>query len=140
MVHVVTALFAIQVIAGLGLFVRWWRAGRPGAPPVLTHVAVGVISLVLWITFTVTDAVVWGWLAFVGLTVGNTIGDGFLLVGRWRRLTGRRQSFFRDYGAAIAGVFRGALPPLVAFHAAFAGAVYFPCLGVCIGATIAAVA
>ncbi len=140
MAHVVTALFAIQAIAGLVLLVRWWRVGRPTAAPVFSHVAVGVISLGLWITFTVTDAVVWGWLALVGLTIGNTIGDALLLVPRWRRHTGQRQSFFRDYGAAIAGVFRGKLPALVAFHAVFAGAVYFSCLGVCIGATIAAAA
>lgn len=101
----------------------------------MTHVALGVGALALWVTSTVTGVLVWAWAAFALLTVGNGVGDS-LLIARSRRTRRRSEGFFPDYGAAIAGVFRGEMPWTVVFHALFSGVVYFTCLGVCIGATM----
>lgn len=137
MEHVVTALFAIQAIAGVMLLTGWWRHGRAIAPRVLTHVALGLVGLGTWVTFTITGAVVWGWIAFAAITVGNGVGDS-LMIRRFRRQRGYAAGMWSDYGAAIAAVFRGRMPRTVAFHALFAGVVYFTTLGVCIGATMGA--
>jgi hypothetical protein len=135
--HVVTALFAVQALAGIVLLTGWWRHGRPVAPRVACHVGLGTASLAVWIVFAATGSVLWGWLAFAGITVGNAIGDS-LMVRRSRRMDGGAGGLWSDYGTAISRALRGRLPPWVTFHALFAGVVYFTCLGVCIGATIAA--
>ena len=133
--YVVLGAWVIQAGVGVWLFARWLFGGGGGAGTVVTHVAVAAASLVAWMAFVVTGAVAWGWVAFAIVTAGNAIGDS-MLVRRHRRRAGTR-GFRRDYGAAIAAVFRGRMPRPVAFHALFAGVVYFTCLGVCIGATIA---
>lgn len=138
MVHVVTALFAIQAIAGVVLLVAWWRHGRRSAASIAGHVVAIGSAGVVWVVFAVTGAIGWAWLAVVLLTIGNTLGDA-LLRRRWRGMSGRSEGFGRDYGGAIGAVFRGRMPKAVVFHALFAGAVYFSCLGVAIGATVAAV-
>ncbi|MBN9213545.1 MAG: hypothetical protein ABS62_05470 [Microbacterium sp. SCN 70-200] len=137
MEHVVTALFAIQALAGVVLLIGWWRHGRSVAPRVLTHVALGLAGLVTWVTFTITGAVVWGWIAFAAITVGNGVGDS-LMIRRFRRQRGWSGGMWSDYGGAIAAVFKGRMPAIVGFHALFAGVVYFTTLGVCIGATMEA--
>lgn len=137
MEHVVTALFAIQVIAGIVLLVGWWRHGRRSAATVVGHMAVNGSAGVVWVVFAVTGAIAWAWAAFVLLTIGNTVGDA-LLRKRWRGMSGGSEGFGRDYGGAIGAVFGGKMPRAVVFHALFAGAVYFSCLGVAIGATVAA--
>jgi hypothetical protein len=68
--------------------------------------------------------------------VGNTYGDKMLLA-RVHRQTGTT-SKRRNYPVAIAAIFRGRMPWRVAFHAVFAGVVYFSCLGACIASTVAA--
>ncbi|GGC84401.1 hypothetical protein GCM10011512_09040 [Tersicoccus solisilvae] len=113
-------------------------AGR-SASTVLTHVGLSLTGLALWIGFLVSGNVLPAWLALAAITAGNSLGDS-LLIARGRRLTGERRGFWPDYGAAIAAVFRGRMPRTVIFHALFAGVVFFSCLGVCIGATIAAAA
>ncbi len=129
-------ILAVQMTAGVVLLTRVLRAGHGIGTAVASHVGSGVAALVFWLLFVATGVVLWAWLTFVALTVGNTVGDG-LLRDRARRLSGRSDGLWRDYGAAIAAVFRGQMPGLVTFHALFAGVVYFGCLGICIGATIA---
>lgn len=136
MEYVVLGAWVIQAAVGVWLFVRWIFGGGGRAGTVVTHVVGAVASLVAWIVFVVTGGLAWAWAAFAVVTVANAVGDT-MLRGRERRRAGST-GFWRDYGAAIASVFRGRMPPAVAFHAAFAGVVYFTCLGVAIGATIAA--
>jgi len=135
--HVVSALFAIQVVAGLVLLLGWWRHGRRSAASVVGHVVANGSAGLVWVVFAVTGAIGWAWASFVLLTIGNTLGDA-LLRRRWRGMAGRSDGYGRDYGGAIGAVFRGRMPKAVVFHALFAGAVYFSCLGVAIGATVAA--
>jgi hypothetical protein len=104
---------------------------------VRTHVAAAVIGLALWVTFVVTGSLVTAWAAFVAITVGNTYGDKMLL-GRVRGRTGTT-SKRRNYPVAVTAIFRGEMPRRVAFHAVFAGVVYFGCLGVCLAATVSAI-
>jgi len=135
--YVVLAFWVIQAAVGVALFVAWLRHGRGGsAGMVLTHVALAIVGLALWIAFLATGAVLPAWLAFAALTVGNGVGDT-MLVRRYRRTSGSTDTFWKAYGGAIAATFRGALPRRVVFHALFAGVVYFTCLGVCIAASVA---
>jgi hypothetical protein len=137
MTYVVLGAWAIQTSVGASLAVTWWRHGRRGAGTVRTHVAAAVIGLALWVTFVVTGSLVTAWAAFVAITVGNTYGDKMLL-GRVRGRTGTT-SKRRNYPVAVTAIFRGEMPRRVAFHAVFAGVVYFGCLGVCLAATVSAI-
>jgi hypothetical protein len=137
MAFLVLGAWLIQASVGVSLALTWWRHGRHGAPTVRTHVAAAVVGLALWVTFVATANVVAAWSAFVAITVGNTYGDEMLL-GRVRSGTGTN-SKRRNYPVAVVAIFRGEMPPRVAFHAVFAGVVYFSCLGVCIAATVSAV-
>ena len=110
---------------------RW----RPGATIVVTHVAAGLLGLALWVGYLGTGSVAPAWLAWAVITIGNGFGE-VMLLGRSRSNTGPR-SLRKDYRATIAATLRGELPARVVFHALFSGVVYFTCLGVCIGATIA---
>ena len=137
MTSLVLAAWVIQASVGVSLAVTWWRHGRRGAGTVGTHVAAAVIGLALWVTFVVTGSLVSAWAALVAITVGNTYGDKMLL-GRVRGRTGTT-SKRRNYPVAVAAIFRGEMPRCVAFHAVFAGVVYFSCLGVCIAGTVSAI-
>lgn len=133
----VLGAWVLQALVGVSLAVSWWRHGRPGASTVFVHAAAATVGLALWVTFVVTGSLVAAWSAFVAITVGNTYGDEMLL-GRVRGRTGTT-SKRRNYPVAVSAIFRGQMPPRVAFHALFAGAVYFSCLGVCIAATVSAI-
>lgn len=137
MAYLVLGAWLIQASVGVSLAVTWWRHGRHGAPTVRAHAAAAAVGLALWVTFVVTASLVAAWSAFVAITVGNTYGDEMLL-GRVRSRTGTA-SKRRNYPVAIAAIFRAEMPPRVAFHAVFAGVVYFSCLGVCIAATVSAI-
>lgn len=136
MANIVLSAWVLQALVGVSLAVSWWRHGRHGASTVLVHFAAATVGLALWVTFVVTGNLVAAWSAFVAITVGNTYGDEILL-GRVQRRTGAT-SKRRNYPAAVSAIFRGQMPPRVAFHAVFAGVVYFSCLGVCIAATATA--
>ncbi|NEM91130.1 hypothetical protein [Galbitalea soli] len=138
MEYVVLATWIIQASVGVSLLVGWWRGGRSGAPTVVIHAAMGVVGFLLWVGFLLSAAVLPAWLALVALTIGNSVGDA-MLRGRsraWRP----DASFWRSYGGAIVDTVTGRMPPRVTFHALFAGVVYFSCLGVCVGATVAGAA
>lgn len=135
----VLVAWIVQAAVGVWLLVGWIRHGRgASASAVLSHVVLGVAGLAMWIAFVQTDALAWAWLAFAAMTIGNAIGDSVMLIGRTRRLRGESLGFWRDYGAAVSATFRGEFPRHVVFHTLFSAVVYFPCLGVCIGATVAA--
>lgn len=136
MTYFVLVAFVIQATVGASLAVTWWRSGRRGVPTVSTHMAASTLGLGLWIAFVVTGNLVPAWSAFAAITVGNTYGDKMLLA-RVHRQTGTT-SKRRNYPVAVAAIFRGRMPWRVAFHALFAGVVYFSCLGVCIASTVAA--
>ncbi|WP_146145348.1 hypothetical protein [Microbacterium timonense] len=138
MSYVVLAFWIVQSAVGLTLLVSWLRhASGRGARQVIPHVATSVSGLVLWIWFIASGAILPAWLALIAITIGNTFGD-IVLLGRVRRFAPQARTLVQRYGAAIGGVFRGQLSPRVWFHALFAGVVYFTCLGVCIGETVAA--
>ena len=126
------AAWTVQGAVGVRLLAEWLR-GRRDTSTVLSHVGLSVGALGPWIAFLATEDVAWGWAALALITVGNSLGDS-LLRNRWRRLTGVRSSFLRDYAGAVGAVLTGRLPAAVVFHAAFAGAVYFAALASCIAA------
>ncbi len=136
MAALVLAAWVVQASVGVSLAVTWWRRSRHGASTVRAHAAAGAAGLALWVTFVVTASLVAAWAAFVVITVGNGYGDDMLL-GRVHSRTGTT-SKRRNYPVAIAAIFRGEMPPRVAFHALFSGVVYFSCLSVCIAATVSA--
>ncbi|MEL4317495.1 hypothetical protein WJX64_00605 [Leifsonia sp. YIM 134122] len=136
MSYVVLVLMAIQAAAGVLLLAGWMRGTRPGGRVVLTHVSAGLLTVAFWILFLLQGSVWSAWTAFAAMTVGNAVGDS-MLVERWQRMNNSSRGFWRSYGAAIAAVFAGEMPRSVAFHALFAGVVYFCTLGVCIGASVA---
>ena len=138
MEYVVLGTWIVQGAVGVVLLTGWLRHARGrNASTVLTHVALSLAGLVAWVWFLLSGTVIPAWIALGTLTVGNALGDS-MLIRRHRRATGVTTGYWRDYGTTIAAVFRGGFPRPVAFHAVFAGVVYFTCLGVCIGATVAA--
>ena len=143
MPDVVLIAWIVQAAVGVALLIGWMRhrrsgpAGRAGGVPLLAHVGLVLVALGLWIAFLLTGSAWLAWTTFALLTVALSFGD-VLLVRRARRMAGERAPSLRDYGAAISAVFRGRMPGRVTFHALFSPVVYFSCLGVCIGATIAA--
>ncbi len=137
MALVVLVLWLVQAAVGVTLFVSWLRhAHGRGARTVVTHVVSSLTGLAFWIWFVATGALAPAWIAFVVITIGNGFGD-VMLLQRARRLDPAATTTAKAYRVAVSGAFRGALPPRVSFHAIFSGVVYFSCLGVCIGATIA---
>lgn len=133
--YLVLAAWLVQAAVGLLLLAGWFAHGRHHGRVVTAHVASSVAGLGLWLTFLATDRAGWAWGAFVLITVGNTFGDE-LLRGRWRRLSGVRMSFGKDYAGAVRATLTGKLPGRVTFHALFAGVVYFGTLAVCIAASL----
>ncbi len=126
----------VQALVGLSLAVGWWRHGRRHPTTVGAHVACSVLGLAAWTTYVVTDGIAAAWGAVALITVGNGFGDEMLL----RRVRHRTESTSkrRSYPVAVGALFRGQMPARVAFHALFAGVVYFGSLGVAIAATLAA--
>jgi hypothetical protein len=134
MTVVVLVVWLVQAASGVALLSRRLGQGRPSSL-VVSHVVLSIAALGCWAAFVVRHAVVWGWFAFALVTAVNTVGDA-MLIGRSRRLAGRRGPFFADYGAAIRATVRGRLPRRVTFHALFAGAAYFTALAACISASL----
>jgi hypothetical protein len=130
--YFVLAAWILQGAVGAALLVGWLR-GRRDASTVLGHVGLSVGGLGPWIAFLASGKVAWGWLALGLITVGNSLGDA-LLRNRWRRSSGVRASFLRDYAGAVRAVLTGRMPRPVAFHALFAGVVYFAALASCLTA------
>lgn len=138
MAYFVLVAWLIQATVGVTLFADWLRqAHGRGARTVVAHVLPIVSGLALWVWFVATGALVMAWLAFAILTFGLTFGDA-MLIARNRRRTGVTTTLWREYGSLIAALIRGQLPPRVVFHAWFSPVIWFPCLGVCIAASIAA--
>jgi hypothetical protein len=135
MEYVVLAAWLVQAAAGLLLLARWFTRGRHHGGVVGSHVACSVAGLGLWAAFVATDRAGWGWGALALITLGNTFGDE-LLRGRWRRLSGTRSTFAKDYAGAVGATLTGRLPGWVTFHALFAGVVYFSALAACIIASV----
>jgi hypothetical protein len=131
--YFVLAAWVFQGAVGVRLLVGW-LGGRRNASTVLSHAGLSVGALGPWIAFLATADVVWGWMALGLITVGNTLGDS-LLRNRWRRLTGIRSSFVRDYAGAVHAVLTGRLPVPVVVHALFAGVVYIAALAACVAAS-----
>jgi hypothetical protein len=138
MAAVVLIAWIIQGAVGLTLFVDWLRRGpRRGARTVIPHVVLTLLGLALWVGFMVTGALAAAWISFAILTAGNIFGD-MMLLRRARRIAPGATTIRQGYAAAVSSILRRALPPRVSFHALFSAVVYFPCLGVCLGATVAA--
>ena len=136
MVYAVLGAWVVQSAVGASLALSWWRHGRHHLPTVRAHVVSLTLGLVSWVAFVVTQNPVAAWTALVVMTIGNAYGDDMLL----RRVHSRTgtTSKRRNYPVAIRAIFRGEMPARVAFHAVFAGVVYFGSLGVCIAATVSA--
>jgi hypothetical protein len=135
MSYFVLVAWLAQVGVGIVLLTRWFRAGRIHAPTILTHVGLSVLGLALWVTYVFTDQVLWAWGALLLITVGNGLGDTMLL-RRARAIGGRDLSVLKAYGVALRAMFKGRMPWPVAFHALFAGVVYFSTLAICIVDTV----
>ncbi|GGR46285.1 hypothetical protein J2S40_003669 [Nocardioides luteus] len=131
MSYVVLVAWLVQAAAGAVLLTGWLRHGRVYPRIVLTHVAISVIAVACWITYVLTDRVLWGWVAFGLLNIGNALGDTMLL-RRTRRLGGSHLSTINAYKLAVRSIFKRRLPVRVGFHAIFAGVVYFSSLAICL--------
>jgi hypothetical protein len=135
--YFVLGAWLIQASVGVALLVGWFRSGRVApVQMVAAHVALGVAGLGLWLLFLIDSNIAAAWLAFLLITVGNGLGDG-MLIRRWRRMSGSTSGLWSAYREILRAAFHRKLPKRVVFHSLFSGVVYFSCLGVCIGATIA---
>ncbi|MGH3352070.1 MAG: hypothetical protein ACRDPS_15490 [Nocardioides sp.] len=135
MTYFVLVAWLVQATVGVLLLTGWFRHGRSRSRVVITHVALSVIGLALWVTYVLGDQVLYAWGALVMITIGNGFGDN-LLLRRARAMGGRHLSVVDAYGVALRAIFRGRLPAFVAFHAVFAGVVYFTALAACILETV----
>ncbi|NYI79834.1 hypothetical protein [Nocardioides panzhihuensis] len=136
MSYFVLVAWLVQVAVGVFLMTGWFRHGRAHPRVVITHVVLSAIGLGTWVTYVLTDQVLYAWAALVMITIGNAFGDNMLL-RRTRRLGGSHLSMVNTYKLALRSIFNGRLPFRVGFHALFAGVVYFSTLAVCIAATVA---
>ena len=116
----------VQASVGVTLLARG-RLGRT----VVTHVALIVLALALWIAFLAAGERAYAWLAFGVLSVALAYGD-VMLVGRWRRLHSTRSHWLRDYVSAIRGAMHGDYPPRVMVHTWFSPVVWFGALAACL--------
>ena len=101
----------------------------------VAHVSASVLGLASFLTYVLTDAVLWAWAAFVLIAIGNTFGD-MMLLRRTRAMGGSHLSTINAYKLALRSMFKGRLPLRVSFHAMFAGVVFFSTLAVCIVETV----
>ncbi len=137
MAYAVLIAWIIQGAVGLSLFIGWLRhADGRNARTVIAHLVLSLSGLAFWVWFVASGLLLPAWIAFAIITAGNTLGD-MMLLGRARSLAPEATTIGKRYGVAISAIFRGRMPPRVAFHALFSGLVYFGCLAVCIGATVA---
>ncbi|TQL66685.1 hypothetical protein FB381_0549 [Nocardioides albertanoniae] len=134
MTYVVLVAWLVQASAGVLLLTRWWRH-RIRAGVVVTHVALSVLGLALWVAYVLSDHVFWGWGALGLIAVGNGFGDAMLL-RRARAMGGRHLSVLHAYRVALGAIFAGRMPAFVIFHALLAGVVFFATLAVCVVATV----
>ncbi|MFE3997784.1 hypothetical protein ACFX43_03155 [Nocardioides sp. YIM B13467] len=135
MSYVVLVAWLVQAAVGVLLLTGWLRHGRTHPRIVVTHVALSVLGVASWITYVLTDRVLWAWAAFVLIAIGNGFGDNMLL-RRTRRMGGSHLSTVNTYKLALRSMFKGRLPFRVSFHAMFAGVVFFSTLAVCIIETV----
>lgn len=137
MKYIILGVWGIQAVAGLTLLVGWARHARgKGAAPVIAHAVIMLACLASWTVFVFTDAILWGWLAWVVLALGIPLGETQMVV-RARRARHSNATRMAAYGLAIRSAFAGQLPPLVTFHAIFSAAVFFGSLAYLIGVAIA---
>jgi hypothetical protein len=136
--YMVLGAWVVQAAVGVSLLVSWVRHARGrNRGLVLTHVTAMIAFAVAWIVFIVTGGVGWAWAGFGVLVVFIGFGDA-TMVRRARAVTGESNPGLRDYGRAVGVALSGRLGGRTRFHALFSALVFFPCLAVCIIATIAA--
>lgn len=136
MSYFVLVAWLVQATVGVILLTGWFRHGRTHPRVAISHVALSLLGLGIWVTYVLTDQVLYAWAALVMITIGNGFGDNMLL-RRTRSLGGSHLSTVNTYKLALRSIFNGRLPFRVGFHALFAGVVYFSTLAVCIAATVA---
>lgn len=136
--YMVLAAWLIQASVGVTLLVSWVRRARgQDAALVIPHAIMMLVFAASWTVFIVTGAVPWAWVGFGILAAFIGFGDA-TMVRRARSMRGQANGGMRDYGPALRVVLAGGLGRRVAFHALFSAVVFFGCLGVAIGATVAA--
>ncbi|MGY0387699.1 hypothetical protein ACWZJV_12070 [Nocardioides sp. WG-D5] len=135
MSYVVLVAWLVQAAVGVLLLTGWLGHGRAHPRVAITHVTLSVLGVASWITYVLTDRVLWAWAAFALITIGNVFGDTMLL-RRTRSMGGSHLSTVNAYRLALRSMFKGRLPLRVSFHAMFAGVVYFSTLAICIVATV----
>ncbi|MFE6997520.1 hypothetical protein ACFVAE_16280 [Microbacterium sp. NPDC057659] len=136
--YMVLAAWVVQAAVGVSLLVSWARHAKGrNRGLVLTHATAMIAFAVVWIVFIVTGGVGWAWAGLGVLAVFIGFGDA-TMVRRARAVRGETNPGLRDYGPAIGVALSGSLGRRTRFHALFSALVFFPCLAVCIIATIAA--
>ena len=137
MEYFVLGAWIVQAAVGLWMLVEWARHGRAHAGSIITHVALMIVALALWIAFIITDAVAFAWANVLVYCVGIPFGDS-MMRRRGRRLRGgEKRPLGVEYWHFIIDVLRGGVPASVRFHGVFSGVVLFSSVGVSIGATVA---
>lgn len=135
--YIVLAAWVIQASVGVSLLVSWVRHAKGDSRGlVITHVTAMLAFAVLWLAFIVTGMTAWAWAGFAVLVLFIGFGDA-TMVRRARTVLGRSRPGLRDYGAAIGVSMSGRLGRRTRFHMLFSALVFFPCLAVCILATVA---
>lgn len=136
--YMVLAAWVVQAAVGVSLLVSWARHARGrNRGLVLTHATAMIAFAAVWIVFIITDGLVWAWAGFAVLAIFIGFGDA-TMVRRSRAVLGESNPGLRDYGPAVRVALSGRLGRRTGFHALFSALVFFPCLAVCIIATIAA--
>ncbi|MFI5622482.1 hypothetical protein ACIA03_03360 [Nocardioides sp. NPDC051685] len=135
MSYVVLVAWLVQAAVGILLLTSWIGHGRTPPRTVVTHVTLSVLGVASWITYVLSDMVLWAWAAFALIAIGNAFGD-MMLLRRARAMGGSHLSTVNAYKVALRSMFKGRLPLRVSFHAVFAGVVFFSTLGVCIAETV----
>ena len=103
MSYVVLVAWLVQAAVGVLLLTGWLRHGRIHSRVIVTHVTLSVLGVACWITYVLSDRVLWAWVALLLITIGNGFGDNILL-RRTRAMGGSHLSTVNAYRLALRSI------------------------------------
>lgn len=128
-------LALLVITAGLGLtaFISWLQHRDTRLPVVKlsTHIFLQAVAILLWLIFVISDILVFAWLSFGILTLGQVFGDLLMFASFRSRNSNNSQLKYLSVARDVLGFKR----PVPGFHALIGAVSWFGMLAICIIAT-----
>jgi len=119
---------------GLASLLGWLRHPEAAFPTAkaVTHLALQLVAIAVWVAFVVSGAVAAAWAAFVIITLGQVFGDLLMFASYRARRPGVAQPGYLAVGGDVLSFRR----PVPAMHALVGALAWFGMLAICIAATV----